>query len=269
MSIFSQYHAPVLLEALRIHSDNGLSWTFPSHSHSDSTELNLILEGDIQLELDGELYLVHPGDLIIKRPTLVHKERALSNKPITFICFQLRGIHFTDASPEELLRTPSHAVLETWDRMDLFVSLFTYIERNHKTRAISEEMLNTIFLLIRELEAEGHVRVLSTSSKSDLIKNIKKYIDVNYSKKLSLSHLSEQFFISAYHLERRFTEETGTSVTRYIIDRRMGEAQRMLLFTSDSIREIAEKCGYNDIHYFYKVFKEYTGVTPLQFRQKY
>ena len=54
---------------------------------------------------------------------------------------------------------------------------------------------------------------------------------------------------------------------QYIIRRRIGEAQNLLIGTDRSITEIAFSCGYNNSNYFQSVFKRLVGMTPGQYRR--
>lgn len=54
---------------------------------------------------------------------------------------------------------------------------------------------------------------------------------------------------------------------QYIIRRRIGEAQNLLISTDRSITDIALSCGYNNSNYFQSVFKNLVGMTPGQYRR--
>ena len=95
------------------------------------------------------------------------------------------------------------------------------------------------------------------------------YLDTYYYKNISLDDLSKKFYFSSYYLARKFKEETGYTINQYIINRRMGEAERMLLFEDFSIKEIAKRNGYANVQHFYSTFKKYTGCTPIEFRNFY
>jgi AraC-like DNA-binding protein len=99
--------------------------------------------------------------------------------------------------------------------------------------------------------------------------DIQAFLNLHYMETISLDDLSKSFYISVYYLERRFKSLTGYSVNQYIIHRRMGEAERLLIYSSLSIKEISVKCGFVSVPYFYSTFKKYTRCTPSEFREKY
>lgn len=101
------------------------------------------------------------------------------------------------------------------------------------------------------------------------VEQVMGWINENYAQKITLNGLAERFFISPFYLEKKFKESTGYSVNQYVIDRRMGEAQRLLIFENTSIKEIAISVGYSNLQYFYATFKKYTGKSPVIFRHLY
>lgn len=263
---FAEDHDPKLVDAVVIQAEHGEEWVFPAHSHDSCTEVSFLAEGESEVRMEDGIYRLQKGDVLIKRQQVIHQEKGISEGPITLICLMINGVHFEGDEPEEILDQPKHAQLISSDRCDLLKELFFYLERSVKKGHVSQETLSALLLILREVELEGLVRLPKSYVKADFVESIKNYIDENYAEKLSLKSLSEQFFISPYYMERIFTKEIGNNINRYIIDRRMGEAERSLIFTNDDIKSIANRCGFTDIHYFYKVFKKNTGMTPAEFR---
>lgn len=99
-----------------------------------------------------------------------------------------------------------------------------------------------------------------------IIDSVKEYINVNYSKELSLTVLSQQVYISAPYLSKIFKECAGIPLKQYINEIRVQKAKELLKNPSFKISEVAEKVGYDKIHGFLKMFKEATGMTPGEYR---
>ena len=98
------------------------------------------------------------------------------------------------------------------------------------------------------------------------IEEIVRYIDENYSRQISLDDIAKTFFISPYYLSRKFKAEVGYTVNQYIQNLRLGKAEQRLAFEDTSIKTIAAECGFDNLKYFYSVFKVKTGHTPNEFR---
>lgn len=99
------------------------------------------------------------------------------------------------------------------------------------------------------------------------LNNILEYINTNYYEKLDLTTLSNLFYVSPSHISRLFTKYMGINTISYIHKVRIKNAIKLLKEEDLSIKEVAEKTGYNNLNNFYKYFKEYTGVTPAIYTQ--
>lgn len=86
---------------------------------------------------------------------------------------------------------------------------------------------------------------------------------------LTLEELGETFNISHYYLSHLFKTETGLSPMKYIVHRKIGEAQNLLMNTDMLIGQICEVTGFSDSCHFSSMFKKYIGVTPTQYRQHF
>lgn len=91
-------------------------------------------------------------------------------------------------------------------------------------------------------------------------------IDSDLSADISLSGLARQVSVNSSYLSALFKKETGSTVTDYIANRRIRYAKYLLESTRLQIQTVGQLCGLEDIHYFSKVFKKFTGQTPKQYR---
>ena len=90
-----------------------------------------------------------------------------------------------------------------------------------------------------------------------------RYMDAN----LSLAEVSGEVSVSPNYLSALMKKDTGSTFKDLLTRRRIKAAEELLLGTAYKIREVAEKCGYNDQHYFSYCFKKYTGQSPNQCRR--
>jgi AraC-like DNA-binding protein len=93
-------------------------------------------------------------------------------------------------------------------------------------------------------------------------------IDSDLSANLTLHSLAANLGVSAGYLSAVFKQETGQTLTAYIRSRRMQHARHLLCTTELQIGTIALHCGIPDLHYFSKLFKKETGMTPGQYREQ-
>lgn len=98
---------------------------------------------------------------------------------------------------------------------------------------------------------------------------VKKYLDENYSQKITLNDLSERYFINKYYLTRVFKEQFGVSIMDYLLGVRITEAKNLLRFSEMSAEEIGIKTGIGDIYYFSRVFKKVEGIGVREYRKSW
>ena len=101
---------------------------------------------------------------------------------------------------------------------------------------------------------------------TSVVAKAKDYISENYAKNITLDEVSRMVDISPYYFSKLFKQETGEPFIEYMTKTRMREAERLLLNSDLSIKEICGACGYNDPNYFSRIFKKYEGITPGEFR---
>lgn len=129
----------------------------------------------------------------------------------------------------------------------LLVGLLTYLDRNHYDTLIVPK---------------------STMGKTHEFGKIMKYIGDNY-RDITLESVAKKFGYHPDYLSYRFKKITGISFSKKLLSIRMEEAIHLLLTTEMNIQQIAEANGYHDRSHFSRNFKEYTGLTPKQYKLKF
>tara|TARA_R110002126_G_scaffold34643_1_gene107038 strand:+ start:1089 stop:1955 length:867 start_codon:yes stop_codon:yes gene_type:complete len=131
----------------------------------------------------------------------------------------------------------------------------------------------------RYLETLGILSVLfskfiKNSSNKDKIftkSNIEKaiiYISENLHKKLTVEDLAAYCNLNKDHFSRSFCQNFGMRPIKYIQSRRVQRAQLLLLTTVDPLKDVAEKVGIENMSYFIRTFKKFTGKTPNDFKKE-
>lgn len=137
------------------------------------------------------------------------------------------------------------------------------IETRNSLEAI-EELMKEMYATYCHL-----VQKHKTRNYSAPIQHVILAIDSNLSEPLSLQSLAESQNLSAGYLSALFHKETGMTLIGYINQRRTDMAKHLLTTTSLQVQTIAQHCGIMDVHYFSKMFKKNTGMTPKSYREKY
>ncbi|HEY9887748.1 MAG TPA: response regulator [Candidatus Obscuribacterales bacterium] len=93
------------------------------------------------------------------------------------------------------------------------------------------------------------------------------FIEAHYREAINLQDVAQEAGYSAAYLTSLVQEQTGHSIKRWIIERRMAQARALLRSTAASVRHIAELSGYSDPGYFTRQFRQLHGVSPQIWRQ--
>ena len=101
------------------------------------------------------------------------------------------------------------------------------------------------------------------------IKEVQEYIEKNYGDKISIDDLAIRVGLSRRNLERRFRKVTYNSVLEYVQRVRIEAAKQTLERNRENVNEAMYKAGYNDIKAFRTTFKKLTGLSPLEYRNKF
>ena len=113
------------------------------------------------------------------------------------------------------------------------------------------------------------VRKHSMKHYSPPIQKVVAAIDFDLTANLSLNSLAEMQNISPSYLSALFKQEVGKTLTEYVNGRRIERAMQLLETTKLQIQTIAQNCGILDVHYFSKIFKRNTGMTPKEYRASF
>lgn len=103
---------------------------------------------------------------------------------------------------------------------------------------------------------------------SPMITQIVDYMRKNYDKDISLEKCIELSGTSYSYLSREFKKETGMRFVEYLNRLRVARAKCLLMRHDTSMKEIVKRTGFRNYNYFFKVFKEFEGMTPSEFAAK-
>ncbi len=208
------------------------------------------------------------------KPQYLNVERAVKNGDSEKTRLILNGFF------EELEKTmPTPAVAKTYC-LELYVCIIRCcaVEKIDKyMKGIVEIQEAAVLSDIKKFITEKAGEIVSSNAPrnakiySSLIKNTIRVIDENIeNENLSLRWIAGTvLYTNVDYLGKLFKKETGKNFSRYVMEKRMEMAKSLILDgKKDRIYEIAEKVGYgSNSQYFSQVFKKYTGVSPLEYKE--
>jgi len=99
-----------------------------------------------------------------------------------------------------------------------------------------------------------------------LLTNLFRFIETNYCNPIGLQEVAKAVNLSPAYLTDLVRRETGRTVLKWIVDRRMAKARCLLLETDQSVNQIAQTLGYFDPGHFIRLFRRTNGTTPQAWR---
>lgn len=242
---------------------------FPPHLHMD-LELIYVISGHANLQIGTETITLHTNDLAIVFPNTIHSYLGSDeeNKVIMLICS-------SDLLGEYLNRlikySPSFPVIYSENiHKDVVYALYSLLnELDHIASPISlgSQCALTQLILARTLPYLTLIKN-TTILESDMTSKVITYICDNFTKPLSLDLLSTELGINKYYISRIFTKKIGISFNDYVNSLRIDYSKKLLTTTDLSILEIANNCGFETQRTYNRIFKGYTQIPPLKYRNK-
>lgn len=171
-------------------------------------------------------------------------------------------------SRQPLRITTAHNILIFQKALDL-LHLF-----ENENGPLSKQAVKSMFdvclqLFIQMLQEASANNFQSNSRPAMITQQFKSLLLSNFRIMKSPAEYATVLNITPAYLNEVVKDKTGYPVTHWIHQEIMLEAKRTLFYTNNTSKEIAHALGYSDPAYFIRLFKKITGISPLQFRQKY
>ena len=130
-----------------------------------------------------------------------------------------------------------------------------------------KSLFSDIFALML-LHNRYHIETQSNSKESEASKNLFAYVHQHFAENLSLEHLAQISHYSKSYVIKLFKKNTGQTPVEYINRYRLDRAKSMLKDSHNSILDVSLMCGFQNVGYFIRIFKEHFGVTPGIYRKQ-
>jgi AraC-like DNA-binding protein/GGDEF domain-containing protein len=137
------------------------------------------------------------------------------------------------------------------------------LDRFTTLQAFREWLENQLELVMQSLQENSH-----SGRKEELVKEMIEYMDNHlHSFQLNIEEVADHVSLSAGYVRQLFKEVSHTSVSDYILNKRIELICNLLTETDWTVAEIAKRSGFQTRSHFFTVFKKNTGMTPNQYRE--
>lgn len=250
--------AHIDIERSKTHYSTEVNW-------HGNTEIQICTRGEGFVILGGRKIKFEMGDVVVANPNVLHYTG--TDTSITYDCIildtefcRLSGIDLSKINFEEHFRD------------DDVVSMFRSIkEERQKNDILKVAKLRELTLRLLILLCEHHMSDYDIGKQNKnahkLVTETITYIRTNYSQRLSLEGIAKNVFTNKYTLSRIFKEMTRQTVIEYVNAFRCRQAAR-LIHDGALISESARLCGFSNMSFFTKTFKQYIGCLPSEYRKR-
>jgi len=241
------------------------------HAHSNTVEISLIRDGEGDYFVNNRRYHVKKGDIFIVGKNIIHHEGHI---PPSF-CIGINNLDISDELlPEHYLITSQFSNPDTFKSLT-DIALMSYNLLKNKTPQ-DDFLANQIICyalipnIINSIQYDGERLFTPQITENEVAKKTKLFIEKYYKVIPNIKFISEKLDVSQSYMDHLFNEQYGYSPSNYLNLRRIGEAQTMLIINSAlSVTDIAYEVGFQSLSHFNHYFKDFSGVSPLKFRQIY
>lgn len=244
------------------------------HCHDAHIEISYIVSGRGQYRIDGSVYDVSEGDLLIFNPGVYHQALgAKSSFEEYFVGFAdvntggQKNYFGVDGAP--ILHTEGE-LKKNLTRIALAIDSENTRQRPGRyfmLRSYLEQMLVLVARGQSETADKSEGYAFESVTKKYVVEQIMNYFEEHYAEKISLDAIAGNMYLSPYYISRIFKSETGDAPIRHLINIRLERAMELLKSGScESVREVAGRVGYEDVYHFSKLFKKKYGIPPSKVR---
>lgn len=262
-----------LLEDFRLFHLKDHGDTKVDYHYHEFYKLLFFMSGRGGYFVEGNRYVLAPGDIVLIGKQCVHRPEFESGTHCERIILYIApefleressaACNLTDCFSKEydhVLR-PNEKIRQT-----LF-SIVSNMEQELSSNKYGREISSTgmlLTLLVEIARSIFHKEVQKPAPllpKSQRMLDIMHYLNEHLTEDLNIDALAEIFYISRFHMMRRFREETGTTIHAYISDHRLMLA-RDLISQGIPATEVCFQCGFGSYSSFSRAYGKFFGTTP-------
>ena len=151
-----------------------------------------------------------------------------------------------------------------------FLNLLVYIIEKYAGRDVAVIISKFFMIDIDRISQSPFIIFEGQKTHDDEpIKKAQEYIENNFEEKITIDQLASMFAVGRRNMERRFKKATANTVTEYIQRVKIEAAKKNLETGRKNINEVMYEVGYSDTKAFRTIFKRITGLSPINYRNKY
>ena len=151
-----------------------------------------------------------------------------------------------------------------------FLNLLLYLVEKYAGRQMAILISKAFMIDIDKVSQSPFIMFKGQKSHADEpIKNAQEFIETNFQEKITVDQLAHMFALGRRNMERRFKKATSNTVIEYVQRVKVEAAKKQLEEGQKNINEVMYEVGYSDAKAFRTTFKKITGLSPVEYKNKY
>ncbi len=241
----------------------------PLHWH-DFVELEVVVSGRGEQQLNGHPYSLHRGCVYLLTPLDFHEVSTDSQVEIYNFMFQ-EGL-LSEPFLEILFRSGRQGIVyfseEEFEKV-LWLCRMMEDESSLQQGASSPYLTKLLECLLHViLRKVGYDEPGMVAGKGDYVQEGVRFLKQHFKDNPSLEQTAARVNVTPNYFSQRFKEVIGRSYVDYLNDLKVSYAKKILRSSSLAVTEVCFACGFASLSNFMRIFKNRTGQTPTQYRQK-
>lgn len=264
------------IEGFKLH-DNTDYEAYPEHWHT-AIEIIMPIKNLYHVSCKKEIFAIQEGELLLINsgvihgmPSTVYGERLILQVDLSLL-HNVAGIESTLSTiPQALLLTPSTApaIHKKLQELMLAISREYYSDTILISASIYAKLLAMLVLIGREYAGKRNISDTVSGKQQEHFEKLMalcSYIHEHCTEDLCLDDAAALAGFSKYHFTRLFKNHTGVSFYKYLNQKRIEHAEKLLVDPDLSITEVALQSGFSSLSSFIRMFKLINDCTPTEFR---
>ena len=245
------------------------------HVHEAELELFYVYAGEGEYMVDNRRYPIRAGDIVVCNAGVLHGEEPSLVRQIHSYSVAITNVQFEGLPPNCLTDSNTRPVVSCGQLAGHVGQLMQLLYMLSADMAHLNELCSSlacsVLLLAQALlrSRDRNAAIDEQEQPSVLAHRVRQYLDEHHNEQLTLREAAERLHISEYYLAHVFKQEFGLPPMQYVMKRRIGEAQELLMNTDLPIAEVADRLGYSSVCHFNAMFKKNVGLPPGKFRQSF
>lgn len=151
-----------------------------------------------------------------------------------------------------------------------YLNLILYLIEKYATRDVAVFMSKAFQIDIeRRSQSPFHIFQGQKDHEDEPIKKAQEFIESHFQDKITVDEIASMFALGRRNLERRFKKATSNTLVEYIQRVKVEAAKKSFETSRKNINEVMYDVGYSDTKAFRETFKKITGLSPIEYRNKY